>query len=406
MIEESKENFEKYLKHKEKTHKITLIKGQTALGKTTAYGTVIKDVAIIDKFVIAVPTIPLKNQVYKDLVGLGITDIMKTPELPYIYDNDIRQKSNHLMEIGAFGERKKFLEISIEKLCKQKETILDTEKSELIEKDIKNISYYLEQNEIVNHYEGTVVTTWARLFHLHWCLVFTHSLIIDEDILRECITNKTYNLKKLRTTCECLKCNYETELKQKVDMILNAPYKTIKAVKPIYSEKIPSKKLKEIEEEISLERRSIYNIFDILSISAIYKYNVDKEKMKRIYHDDDLVHCLICRQPPNMTTFVLSATLEKDFYIDYFYDRDVEYIEIPPDKYTGTVIQDCSYSYSRTCLEKHPDILKTIRAKHKRLPLITFKKFCDKEDYNFGAVEGLNVLKRKKYCGGWLTLLK
>ena len=113
------------------------------------------------------------------------------------------------------------------------------------------------------------------------------------------------------------------------------------------------------------------------------------------YNDDDDVHCLICREFPRMNTIILSATLEKEFYEKYFEFRDIEYIEIPHDKYKGKLFQDCTYSYSRTCLENAPQILEEIRKKYYKHPVITFKKLCKDGEFNFGAVEGLNLLKGK-----------
>ena len=88
MIEANKENYEKYLKHQSKNHLLTLVSAQTSLGKTSAYEKVIKN-AFWDKFIIALPTNELKHQVYNDLVNMGVTDIMETPEIPEINDKKI-----------------------------------------------------------------------------------------------------------------------------------------------------------------------------------------------------------------------------------------------------------------------------------------------------------------------------
>jgi len=382
---QDKGDYGEYFRFNKIKHPMTLIKGQTALGKTTAYGIVMNEV-LCDKFVIAVPTHELIDQIYNDLLKMGVQDIMKTPKLETIYDNRIRKEEKRLTEIGAFGIRKKFLAKSLDTL-KDK---LELEKEELtkdkideIQKDIENISNYLEQNEIVNHYMGNIVTTQDRLFHLHWHLRYTHKLIIDEDILRKCIRVKKFKLKTLKASCECLTGSLGDELKNKLDKILNAPYKKVKSVKPIYQDSLNSEQIEKIEEEIEKVKKPIYNVFDVLSINAIYKYNENNEKMKGNYNDDDWVYCLVCREIPNMNTIILSATLEADFYEKYFEERNIDYVEIPPDKYKGKVVQDCSYSFSRACLEKHPKLLDKIRKKHKGLPMITFKRYCELGDKNF-----------------------
>lgn len=221
-------------------------------------------------------------------------------------------------------------------------------------------------------------------------------MIIDEDILRECIKTKTFNLKKFKKTCKCLKKVHYKELKEKLNIILKAPYKRMKTVKSLNKSGMSKEIVEKIEEEITQSEENIYNIFDVLSISAFYKYNTNKEKMNDVeYNDDDDVHCLICREFPNMDTIILSATLEKEFYEKYFEFRDINYVEIPHDKYKGKLLQDCTYSYSRTCLENAPQILEEIRKKYYKYPLITFKKFCKDGEFNFGAVEGLNLLEGK-----------
>ena len=395
MIEASGENYEKYLNHKCQEHKMLLIKAQTSLGKTTAYAESIIN-AKKTKVIIAVPTNRLKNQVYMNLIKEGIEDIKQTPELQEIHDTRIRDEVNYLMEIGAFKTRKEFLEKSIKMLKDKKKKAKDGKKIKEIDEDIENITFYLEENEFINHYEGNIVTTWARLFNLHWCLVYTHTLIIDEDILRECIKTKTFNLKKLKCTCKCLKKVYHKDLKEKLDTILKAPYKKMQTVNSIDKTFINKERINDIEKEITQSKEDIYNIFDVLSISAFYKYNTNKEKMNTVgYNEDDDVHCLICREFPEMDTIILSATLEKELYEKYFDFRDIEYIEIPHDKYKGKLFQDCTYSYSRTCLENSPEILEEIRKKYLEYPLITFKKFCKGNELNFGAVEGLNLLEGK-----------
>ena len=367
------------------------------MGKTNAYETLIKE-STFGGYIIAVPTNELKNQVYNELIEMGTVDVMKTPELEYINDKEIREETNRLRDIGAFSVRKEFLKKSLLNLEGKKKRTKKQYKIEEIEKDISNISNYLEQNEIVNQFKGHIVTTWARLYHLSWRVVHTHSLIIDEDILRECIKTRTYSLKKLENTCKCLKTHYNKELEEKLETIIKAPAKKIVSVKPFYKNAMDTKVIEKVEEECSLEPKSIYNIFDVLSVSAIYKFKDEQ--------DVEYVHCLTCRQVPKMKTIVLSATLESEFYEKFFEERDIEYKEIPQSEYMGKVIQDCSYSYSRTCLNNNPQILDMIRNKHRGLPLITFKKFCNDNDYNFGAIEGLNGLKRKGYCNCGLTILK
>ncbi len=395
MIEANEENYEKYLNHQCQEHKMFLIKAQTSLGKTTAYAESIIN-AKKTKVIIAVPTNRLKNQVYNQLKELGVEDIFQTPELKVIHDKETREKADYLMEIGAFKTRKEFLEKSIKRLKDKKEDEFDEKEIEKIEEDIDNISFYLEENEFINHYEGNIVTTWARIFNLHWCLVYTHTLIIDEDILRECIKTRTFNMKKLKRTCKCLKKVYHKELKEKLDTILKAPYKKMQTVNSIDKTFMSKDRIEDIEKEITQSKEEIYNIFDVLSISAFYKYNTNKEKMNIVeYNEDDDVHCLICREFPYMDTIILSATLEKEFYEKYFEFRDIEYIEITHDKYKGKLFQDCTYSYSRTCLENSPELLEEIRRKYFGHPLITFKKFCKGNELNFGAVEGLNLLEGK-----------
>ncbi len=69
---------------KSKENKITIIKAQTAIGKTHCYVNLIKN---SDKlFIIAVPTNILKDEVYERLISEGVNDVVKTYSIQEVED--------------------------------------------------------------------------------------------------------------------------------------------------------------------------------------------------------------------------------------------------------------------------------------------------------------------------------
>lgn len=376
-----------------------VIKAQTGSGKTLDIGKLLESLCL-GSCIIAVPTIPLKKEVYQRLVDMGIKDIKMTPELKELNNGEIDEEQKYYMDIGAWNKRKEYLQQQV-KLLKLKEKGKGLTESE--KNDLDNIEYYLTENEAINEYRGHIVTTHERALNLHWHLRYTHSLIVDEDIIiKTCIKTPTLKLKCIENTFEIANEVLKDKFKKKLEQIKNAPSDVIVPI-DIYNKVFLTEEQQEnLENALTKTDEWICNIYDLLQCSAIYKYK-DNEK------NEIKVQCLICRELPNMLTTILSATVNEDIYKNFFRGRAIEFVDLPRAKYKGKIIQDCTITYSRKSLANGKNkeetknnydngispILDSIREKHKGLPLITFKKYCKDGEYHFGAIEGLDMLKGK-----------
>ena len=104
---------------------------------------------------------------------------------------------------------------------------------------------------------------------------------------------------------------------------------------------------------------------------------------------------------PFRNSLILSATADIQIYQDYFVqklNRNFEYKEAPKVENMGTLIQHCSYTYSKDCLNKNPNILTDIREKHKNDLIILPHDFIDRDrkeaglEIETGKLESLDSL--------------
>ncbi len=391
MSKSEKEKYKDYLRQQRETSKMKLIKSQTGSGKTENIGKLLKSL-VLGSCIIAVPTNDLKKEEFKRLKDMGVKDIKMTPELAKLKDSNMEETQKYYRDIGVWKKRKSYLQEQRDRLQQKKITtdLTDDEKE-----DLYNIDHYLTENEEINHYFGHIVTTHERALNLHYELVTTHSLIIDEDILtKTCIKTPTLKLRYIENTfdvaSEVLNGKSKERLMQKLEKIQNAPLDMIIPVPLFDIVYLTAKQREELEENIAETDKYIYNIYDLMQCNAIYKYKDPKE-------NEIKVQCLICKRPPKMHTTILSATFDEEIYRKFFWEDDIEFVELPKAKYKGKIIQDCTITYSRKSLAKGKDkdeteenyknavspILDVIREKHKGLPLITFKKYCKKRRISF-----------------------
>lgn len=81
-------------------NKLYLIKGQTALGKTSTYLNYMKD--SVRPVVIAVPTHELKRQIFYDANLHGIEAICATPDIAtYSISEDVTEEMQDFYDIGS-----------------------------------------------------------------------------------------------------------------------------------------------------------------------------------------------------------------------------------------------------------------------------------------------------------------
>lgn len=388
MNEIEKQDYKRYIEHQRQKHKKKAIKSQTGSGKTENIGNLSKSL-IFGSCIIAVPTNDLKKEEYNRLRGMGIENIKMTPELEDIINEEIRETEKHYMDVGAWSRRKEYLQEQVKLLKEKQQTEKGLTGDE--ESDLNKIETYLTENEEINHYWGHIVTTHERALNLHYYLVMTHTLIIDEDILiKTCIKTPTFKLNYIENTFNVASEVMKDKFKKKWKQIEDAPLGKIVPVKPFNLAYIETEKREEMENVLAETTKYVYNIYDLLQCSAIYKYKDQNQ-------NEIKAQCLICRKPPNMLTTIFSATMNEDIYKNFFKDDDIEFVELPRAKYKGKIIQDSTITYSRRSLAKGKDkeetdnnyangispILDIIREKHKGLPLITFLKYCKERRISF-----------------------
>lgn len=380
--------------------KLIIVKAPTGLGKSHAY----IDYALGDykcSKVIVAPTNDLKDQIFNDCITkYGYGNFMKTPKLPKFKVEEIQERVENLYAMGLHSAVKRFLN--------KKRTELKNKKKKTAEEkqDLQKIESYLEQNKIVNKFEGNVITTHDRLFYFTNKFFNTHKIVIDEDIIKKSLKITKISMGDIMgfTTKNNEIFNV---VQDRIMQITNADYE--RTVQLTYNTVTESKIIKEVREDV-------YN-FDIMAFlkaKAFWKYNSKMEVMenlKSLREEGDLKSCLPnstdeiyfleIRDLPKYDTVIFSATSNKIFYQNLFWGFDVEEIDVGEVKLKGRIKQFPASSCSRYDLEQHPEKIKEIINKYPKIEkeqIITFLRYKESDKaLNFGNTEGKNILERKRF---------
>ena len=88
---------------------INIVKAQTAIGKTHSYVNIIKNSN--KKFIVAVPTNILKDEVYDRLKAVGVDDVVKTASIKTLEDRDDEMGENikEFLQYGAYTDMTNYL---------------------------------------------------------------------------------------------------------------------------------------------------------------------------------------------------------------------------------------------------------------------------------------------------------
>lgn len=335
-------------------NRIYIIKGQTALGKTSTYIEYMKKSS--RPVVIAVPTHELKEQIIRDARVCGVNDICGTPDInTYGISSEIIDEMNDIYRIGA-GEYA--LRILADKL-----NSLDRNDS-----DYDNISRYLKDCKSSVRYQGHIITTHAKLLHLPQTVLDSHDVIIDEDILRTVLRTESIEIREVKNVINSDNIPYH--IKTRLNGICMK-----RGCHTMDSFDIPPD---------DKQKFLNVNIYGLL-------------KSKYISVSNGKITFLIEEKLPDCKLIILSATVSCELYRKIYTDRDIDYHECPKAKYKGKIIQFTDSSYSRYALKNDSFKLKILKDFCKDTEVITFKEI-EKEfntRYHFGNVEGINNLKGK-----------
>lgn len=357
---------------------IHLIKAQTALGKTTAYIRLIKENPEV-KFLIALPTNILKEQVTKDLYyeGLSKEEVFMTASIQgnYFIPYDIRQEIANDHKRGIHNQTKKILSAHCKETVDDFEVALKEEYRKLLDgiKAIKN--------------ERVVVTTHAFFLQMPEEFLKQYTIIIDEDILQLQIFNRIYSIsaacleelikKRIPAFCDAAKEMLQAELNQY--QIINVPRGY-----PMGKEEL--EKLECFGEDD--------NINDLLYAKVFVR-------LKNRYTGNEEIKYFCPQKLPPLKYIVLSATLNEKIYRAYF-ESDVYMYTEKKAAYKGKVVQYTYHSLGRNDLSDKRQVFLFAKelAGNPGLEIITFKESqilpglsdMNSKGLHFGNTTGINSL--------------
>lgn len=371
-LEEAEKNLTNnlHLALQSKAKGIHIIKAQTSLGKTTAYIYYIEQHPE-DKFIIAVPTNLLKDEVAKKLREKGVSTFV-TPSVRdnYLIPEKIQNEIMELHELGIHDKTKSVIKDyynEIENSCKM------AVKQECI-RILKDIEGYGN--------EQVVVTTHAYYLNMKPDFISKFSVIIDEDIFYLAITNSIKNV--------------SIDMLHKLKNSLNGFYKNI-ADKIINAPDNQYCRIEERPNVIPLTSKEL----DSLDING----NVNDLKLARAFikeTSEDNGDCIISYfappRLPDAKTVILSATFNVEIYRRYFTREVIEYPEVLA-PYYGKVKQYTYHSLGRNNLaKKENEINEFIKSKLGFVKeSISFKNFdyYNSSNLHYGNAMGVNCLEGK-----------
>ena len=368
--EDLKQNICKAVESKEK--KFYIVKAQTAMGKSEAFLELMKTTD--KKFLVAVPTNKLKNELYDRAVKKGIKAV-KSPSLHEIEDKmppRVWGRITHLYKTGQYYKVYPYI----------RET-LQNEKIECLDE-------YLIQKKEFDNYDGHCITTHRKLLNMtEGGLKKFDVVIIDEDIIKESILPNQCEiaisaLEKIRGYAS--KNSACSELADKINEVLKA----IEAKAPI---KVPGFKwdaknrIKSGKEEFD----SMLSLADIPSFCLAESF-MYRDASTEWNHSEDSIVFLMPYRFYDRKYIMVSATASKDICECVFGREKVDFYECKKARYKGVLKQYHARSMSRINIGMNPEIYDSIKNRSKFNHMITFKKFKTGE-YYFGNAVGCDKLK-------------
>ena len=331
---------------------INIIKAQTAIGKTHCYIDLIKNSN--KKFIVAVPTNLLKDEVYERLKNAGIGNVIKTESIQKLEELDdvIGYKVAEFNKLGAYNDLVEYI----------KELAKEESKEWLLKYIQPLVDYCTEGNRVI-------VTTHKKLLNNKSDAIREYEIIVDEDILFSAVKNT---------------CTVSIDDVLKIQDIEKA-------------EKLLENIKNGADDYMFMERCSAYVPYEKLVKRGI-ESNVNAFlSSTAVAIKNNTISCFV---PPELVRHkytVLSATANENIYKMVFPHLPVQCFKCKEAAYVGELIQDCTRSYSRRDIDSDVDFFENIQKesldfKH----IITFKKYKDKSNnciIHFGNSEGCDFLK-------------
>ncbi|BAY37086.1 hypothetical protein NIES2111_14210 [Nostoc sp. NIES-2111] len=335
---------------------VYVFKVATGLGKT-------KKIEKEKNVLAAFPTHQLKNEV-------GITrmkvDYLTTPELPNTIPQEIKDKVNHLYQLGAVTEANNI----IKKLADSNE-------------DIR--TYFNTLGNAIDSYK-TVLTTHDKALFVDFSNLNT--IVFDEDPINKLLFIATVtkdDLLKLKSSISDIGdvISIENLIKEIENNKTNCPLRMESIIFNNYSA---------IKEEILNNNEDYHG--NLINFFDCDFYAIDSNDKSQVYY------IKINALPTNKKVIILSATADRIFYEHLVGDR-LRFYDLSNVELQGIIIQDNNYSFSRTSL-KNENCIKYALDKTKDYDsIITFTNFKHifpnaVDNMHLGNVVGYDELKGKK----------
>jgi len=358
-----------------------LITAQAGAGKTTVYIRMIKNNPD-GRFIVAVPTTILKEEVYLRLLDAGIPEeeIFMTKNIRgnYLFPKEIREAVSQAHARGEHELPKKIIKDYYEEIKN------DISKSAIAEECKK----WMEGMQALKN-ERVIVTTHAYFVNLPEVFLKQYTIIIDEDILQLYLLKQT--AKVSTDSLQMLAGGDFHPYSEKAKEMLQAEagvYQTMQGRG--IAVPLETGQLKELGCDIG------NNINDIVYAGAFVKMDSRQAKGSEI-----LYFCP--KRLPAAKYIVCSATLKETIYRKYF-ERIMPVYSYPYIKaaYKGRLTQYTYHSLGRRDLKGKKQVFSYAKkaAGNDKVEIITFKEEACTEEVaenntsgiHFGNSTGLNTL--------------
>ena len=346
-----------------------MVCAQTGLGKTSCYIEYISKNKE-QKFIVAVPTNIIKEEVSQKLIEAGVS-VFVTPTARdnYHLPQELRDEIERLHELGLHKEAKKVIQ-----------EYRDDEDNAAF------IGVLIECDKLLQGIDGyngeqVIVTTHAFYVHLDSVFVQKFNIIIDEDILYLTMGNSIKCVSmdmiyKLRNSCNSVYASIAGE-------IISAPDGQYTQMTPVkYSEPLSCDDLEELE---------IYgNVNDLVMASSFIKDKNNASEQGILYYFAPPIL-------PKAKAVILSATFDTEIYRRYFNSEIIEYPIINA-KYKGKIKQYTYHSLGRRNLRDKDEAIKKFIENElsDAESVISFKNFdINTTSLHYGNAMGSNSLEGK-----------
>lgn len=347
-----------------------VIKAQAALGKTEQYVEIVKN-RPDKKFIIAVTTIQLQHEVAERMEAKGI----KCEVTESIYTKAMQLQLPGLKEELDWAFSQGFAKRAKRIISEYRREHQD----ELSPEQLEKLDRIFRKKEIGYSGAQCIVTTHALFLMKELYRMNDYEIIIDEDLLMT-LFHLTNSL----------------------------PVSTVKNL--LEYPLIVGNKQEQLREILELHDEETLRVnFTPLSETALDNlYWRRKEFAGPVPKLFESTHVIMCKGGKEIAfikkndfqdsgkLIILSATVNRTLYRDYFSGKKIYFREVHKAEYKGKLLQYTAHPLSRIYFKKNgmADIVKQIQDKYiKDIPIISFKMLFPGSEIHFGKTEGFNTYR-------------